>query len=63
MKTLTVLVISLLIGSAGVPTYAAQPEPSAQEAGKPKPRKSKRLAPPCTDEPAGKRKTEKKQTG
>lgn len=63
MKIFAVLLFSLLAGSAGVSTYAAQPEPSTQEAGKPKPRKSKRLAPPCADEPADKRKTEKKKAG
>lgn len=63
MKIAAILIFSLLAGSVGVSTYAAKPEPSAQEAGKPKPRKSKRLAPPCADEPADKRKTEKKKAG
>ncbi|OGI40997.1 MAG: hypothetical protein A2140_06095 [Candidatus Muproteobacteria bacterium RBG_16_62_13] len=63
MKIFTVLVLSLLIGSAGVTAYAAKPEPSAQDPSRSKPRKSKRLAPPCADEPADKRKTEKKKAG
>ncbi len=63
MKVLTILLFSLLLGSSGVSTYAATLVPSAPEAGKPKPRKSKRLAPPCADEPADKTRAGKKKAG
>lgn len=63
MKITALLVIGLLIGYAGTVTHAATPEPSAQETGKPKPRKSKRLPPPCADEPTDRYKAGKKKPG
>ncbi len=63
MKVFAILVFSLLVGSTGVATYAAKPEPSAQDPHRPAARKSKRLAPPCVDEPADKRKADKKKAG
>lgn len=63
MKIFAILVLGLLISSPWASTYAARQEPSAQDPGKSKPRKSKRLAPPCQDDPATKRKAEKKKPG
>ena len=63
MKIIAMVVLGLLIGNTGISAYAAKPEPSAQNPGRPTTRKSKRLAPPCADEPADKRKAEKKKAG
>ncbi len=62
-KTTIILLAGILAGGYGAAIHAAKPEPSAQEAPRAQPRKSKRLAPPCADKPADKRKTEKKKAG
>jgi hypothetical protein len=63
MRTPVLLALALLIASPGLPVNAATPEPAVQESGKPKPRKSKRLAPPCPDQPSGQPGSGKKKSG
>lgn len=62
-KTMLILMAGILAGGYGTAIHAAKPEPSAQEAPRAQPRKSKRLAPPCADEPADQNKAGKKKAG